>query len=183
MPGGRELKQAIDCAQCSTYECFVNEDDVDESIQSREELDDSVSEWIGELAACKATGVQSNAGMDLYMSAMCTPYGDGVELAVFLDDACTLYTAKESIYDVWDPNNDNINGINYLTYAEEFIKSAFSEVTPCLQLEYVDPNDAADEEDAGEEYQMNDYCKAVLEGGAVEFSNCEADVEAQEGAK
>jgi hypothetical protein len=176
------LKQAIDCAQCSTYECFSIEDDLDDSIQSRNELDDSVSEWIGELAACKATGVQSN-GMDLYVSAMCTPYGDGVELAVFLDDACTLYTARESFYDVWDPNNDNENGIDYLTYAEEFIKSAFSEVTPCLQQEYVDLNYAADEEDAEEEYQMSDYCKAVLEGDAADFNNCEADVEAQEGEK
>ena len=102
---------------------------------------------------------------------------------MFLDDACTLYIATESFNDVWDPKNDNENGINFLTYAEEFIKSAFSEVTPCLQQEYVDPNDAAGEEDAEEEYQMNDYCKAVLEGGNADFNNCEADVEAQEGEK
>jgi hypothetical protein len=178
---GRALKQAIDCAQCSTFECFVDDADLDDTIQTRDELDNSVSEWIAELASCKRTGVQSN-GIDLYMSAMCTPYGDGVELAVFLDDACTLYTTGESVYDVWDPNNDNVDGINYLTYAEGFIKSAFSEATSCLLQEFVDPNEIADEEeDAEEMYQMNDYCMAVLDGGVADFNNCEADVAAQEG--
>jgi hypothetical protein len=178
------LKQAIDCAQCATYECFADDADLDDAIQGRGELDESVSQWIAELAACKYTGEKWN-DIDLFMSAMCSPYGDGVELAVYLDDACTLYTASESVYNVlgWK-NNNGEDGINYLAYAEEFIKSAFSEVTSCLLQEYVDPNEAAaDEEDAEQEYRMNDYCTAVLEADVADFNNCEADVEAQEGEK
>ena len=156
--------------------------DLDDAIQGRSELDESVSQWIVELAACKYTGKVWN-GIDLFMSAMCSPYGDGVELAVYLDDACTVYTASESVYNFLGGKNNGEDGINYLTYAEEFIKSAFSEVTSCLLQEYVDPNDAADEEDAEQEYPMNDYCTAVLEADVADFNNCEADEEAQEGEK
>lgn len=103
-------------------------------MQNRDELDQRVSEWIEDLADCKESGVQAN-GMDLFLGAMCSPYGDGVELAVFVDDQCTMYTTLKSFNNAFSPYNDNEDGVNYLTYAESFIKSAFSEVTPCSQLE------------------------------------------------
>eukprot|EP00585_Thalassiosira_rotula_P006046 CAMPEP_0196138966 /NCGR_PEP_ID=MMETSP0910-20130528/6411_1 /TAXON_ID=49265 /ORGANISM="Thalassiosira rotula, Strain GSO102" /LENGTH=590 /DNA_ID=CAMNT_0041399637 /DNA_START=10 /DNA_END=1782 /DNA_ORIENTATION=- len=169
-------QQYVDCDQCNNYECFVDEDDMDDGQQRRDELDEEVSEWIADLAECKESGVQWN-DMDLYIGAMCSPYGDGVELAVFVNEDCTMYTNQMSFYNVFDPYNDNDDGINYLTYAEEFIKSAFSEVTPCLQQEYADPeedNDDADD-DEEEEYEVNDYCKEVFEGDAISFNNCAAD--------
>merc|ERR1711935_228826 len=113
---------------------------------------------------------------------MCSPYGDGVELAVFANEDCTWYTNQASFQDVYSPYDDEDNqySINYLTYAENFIKAAFSEVTPCLQKEYADP-DEEEEEDGDEEeeqqYTATEYCQGVMEEDAVSWSNCEADEE------
>lgn len=149
-----ENKVYIDCDQCNNYECFVDEDEMDDGQQRKDELDAQVSEWIQELAECKESGAQWN-DMDLYLGAICSPYGDGVELAVFVNEDCTMYTNKMSFNDVFDPYNDNDDGINYLTYAEDFIKYAFSEVTSCLQQEYADPEEENDngDDDEEEEYE------------------------------
>ncbi|KAL3758822.1 hypothetical protein ACHAWU_007939 [Discostella pseudostelligera] len=183
--GGRKLKeeqrklakQAISCDQCKAYECYAAEN-ADDQVQSREELDEAVADWIDELVECKETGVYWN-DMALYVSAMCTPYGDGVELAVFVDDECTMYTNQQSFYDVWDPSNDNENGVNYLTYAEEILKSSFSEVTACSEQQYGYPDgyagDDADKDGDDEENEMNEYCQEILEGdNFVDFNNCGA---------
>ena len=171
-------KQYIDCNQCNAYECFVDDEDLDENMQTQDDLDEKVSEWIQELVECKESGQQWNNGLDTYLGAMCSPYGDGIELAVFLDDECTLYTNQMKFADVYNPYNDNEDGdgTNYLNYAEEFIKAAFSEVTPCLQQEFADPNEEEDEnEQEEEEYEMNDYCGGVLEEEIADINNCQAD--------
>jgi len=174
-------KEEIDCDQCAAYECYVDEEDMDDGVVRRDELDNQVSEWIGQLAECQETGVQWN-GLDLYTGAMCSPYGDGVELAVFANDECTWYTNQKAFQDVYNPYNqdDNGNSINYLMYAEDFIKSAFSEVTPCMQQEFADPNEEENENEEEENYEANDYCKQVMENDAISFANCEAEEEQEE---
>ena len=124
-------KNLIDCDQCQTYECFVDEEDLDDNAQNQEEIDNYISGWIEELAGCQATGVQWNE-MDVYTGVMCSPYGDGVELAVFLDEDCSLYTNQLAFTDVFNPYADqdnNDNNIDYFTSVEGYIKSAFSEVS------------------------------------------------------
>merc|ERR1712029_795233 len=120
--------------------------------------------------------------LNLHVGAMCSPHGDGVELAVFANDECTWYTNQKSFMDVYNPyNDDNQYNINYLMYAEDFIKSAFSEVTPCLQVEYDDPDEDDDgNADEEERYEANDYCQQVMENDAVSFANCEADDDEEE---
>lgn len=180
-------KQYIDCNQCSTYECYVDEDDLDDGVQRQDELDEAVSEWIAGIAECQETGVQWN-NMDLYVGAMCSAYGDGVELAVFADGDCTWYTNQKSfssVYSYAQANNaeDDGNNINYLMYAEDFIKAAFSEVTPCLDQEYDDPDEEDDgnnDEEEEVEYRANDYCQGVMEENVVSFSNCQAEEQDEE---
>merc|ERR1712238_363973 len=120
------------------------------------------SEWIQGLAECQETGQQWN-GLDLYTGVMCSPYGDGVELAVFANEDCTWYTNQVGFQDVYAPyaENDEGGNINYIMYAEEFIKAAFSEVTPCPAKEDDDENEDEDEEE--QEYAVNDYCAAIME--------------------
>merc|ERR1719203_1507027 len=178
-------KEYIDCDQCSAYECYVDEDDMDDGQQRRDELDEEVSNWIEELAECQETGQQWN-GLDLYTGVMCSPYGDGVELAVFANEDCTWYTNQAGFQDVYDPYADDDEGgnINYIMYAEEFIKAAFSEVTPCLQKEYANPEEDEeeneDEDDEEQEYQVNDYCQGIMEEDVVSFNACEAEEEEEE---
>jgi len=184
-------KDYIDCNQCETYDCFVDEEDLDDSVQSQEEIDNYISEWIEELAGCQETGVQWN-GMDVYTSVMCSPYGDGVELAVFVDEECTMYTNQLAFTDVYNPDGnqddnqaDNGSNIDYFTYVEGYIKTAFSEVTSCGKQEFDDPEEEENDDEAEDEevdYEMNDYCQGVLDGDLVDFNNCGADEgDAQEG--
>mmetsp|Transcript_4869 Transcript_4869/g.11104 ORF Transcript_4869/g.11104 Transcript_4869/m.11104 type:complete len:556 (-) Transcript_4869:163-1830(-) len=179
----------IDCNQCATYECYAeeNENEDENEQQNQENLDEAVSEWIVNVAGCVETGVQWN-NLDLYVGAMCSPYGDGVELAVFANDECTWYTNQKRFSQVYnyanDANGENENNVNYMTYAENFIKSAFSEVTPCLQKEYSDPDEEADEnnnEDEEEQkYEVNQYCQGVMEENVVSLSNCAAEEQDEE---
>ena len=75
-----------------------------------------------------------------------------------------------------------MNEYNYLMYAEEFIKNAFSEVTPCAQQEFADPDEEDDgnQDEEEERYEASQYCQGVMEQETVSFSNCYAE-EKEEG--
>lgn len=64
---------------------------------NQEEMDEQVSEWIQDLAECKETG-QQWGNLDLYVGAMCSPYGDSVELAVFVNEDCTLVSGTSCVH-------------------------------------------------------------------------------------
>eukprot|EP00970_Alexandrium_tamarense_P017077 scaffold8197_cov175-Alexandrium_tamarense.AAC.2 len=143
-----------------------------------------VSEFIKKISECEASGSQWN-GIDLYYGAICSPYGDGVELAVFVDEDCTMYTTEKSFNNVYNPYANGEN-YNYLTYAENYIKTAFSDTMSCLEPEYVAYGQEADENQAQEEerYEINEYCQQILQDDAMDYSNgCEAneDEEQQQG--
>ena len=56
----------------------------------------------------------------------------------------------------------------YSTYAENYIKSAFSEVVSCARKEYYNPNEDADEnEDEEREGEVSEYCKRLMEEDAA----------------
>lgn len=40
----RKLANAIDCNQCAAYECYVNEEDLDDKVERNENLDEEVSQ-------------------------------------------------------------------------------------------------------------------------------------------
>jgi hypothetical protein len=167
-------KTQIDCAQCKAYECYVDEEAQDDALQRKNELDAETANWIAAISQCQQTAKQWN-GLNLYVGANCDDYGDGVELAVYANDDCSWYTKENSFADVYvfDAEDDE-NNVNYYTYAEEFIKSAFYELTPCNQLEFADPYAAEGEGEQDDHNEMNDYCKGVIEG-SVNFSECEGD--------
>jgi len=176
----RRVKSLIDCEVCVAYNCFDEEDeDVDDGSMNQDELDGNIADWIANLAQCQQSGVQLN-GMNLYVGAMCSPYGDGVELAVFMDDECTMYTNQMAFSSAYDPYNgqeaNGDDGLNYAAFAEIYIKNAFTEVMPCLNEEYADPNEAENQDAEEEErYEINDYCKQILNNGAIEYATCDAD--------
>jgi hypothetical protein len=118
-------------------------------------------------------------GANVYYGAMCDDYGDGVELAVFLDDKCSLYTSNVAFNNIFMKEEGN-DGYSYLTYAENYIKTAFQDVMSCDEPQYYvagDDDAAAEEEDNAE---MNEYCKDILRDDALSYTNCEADEDAQQ---
>jgi hypothetical protein len=81
--------QLIDCTQCYALSCYDENDDYDENDW------EGVSEWIEELSECTATGVQWH-DMDLYAGWMCNAAGTGIEIAVFVDEECSIYNSNKS---------------------------------------------------------------------------------------
>jgi len=123
------------------------------------------------------TGQQWN-GVDLYASIMCSPYGDGVELAIFVDEDCTMYTNQATFESTYNPYYNNDNGVNYIYYAENYIKNAFSKTLPCMETQYDNPEDGDDDnadEDEEEEYQVNEYCGDIFGDDVADFNNCYGD--------
>jgi hypothetical protein len=160
---------AIDCNQCTAFNCY------NETYTTN---DDDISDLITNLANCLPTNQYWN-NEQLYISAMCTPYGDGVELAVFLDNECTVYTNKATFANVYQ-NYIQENGLDDLSsYVEMFVKSGLEQDMSCEDVEYVTPEEAAaadynDDDDANNNNngQVNEYCQQIFNQGAVEFNQC-----------
>ena len=136
---------------------------------------------IEDIAQCLNTGLNWNNN-DLYVGFMCSPYdGDGVELAIFLDDECTVYTNLKAFSDIpsWYIYNDE----DSFTEVETYIKNAFTETTPCLYEEFGNPayqnNDGDDDaavDDAAaaadEGYAVNNFCDGFFGEGPIAFNSC-----------
>ena len=82
--------QLIDCDQCQTYGCYDEGGDT-YTINGWDQVD----AWISKLAQCQATETQF-MGADLYAGFMCNQAGNGLEIGMFMDDACTLYNSQKS---------------------------------------------------------------------------------------
>eukprot|EP00569_Conticribra_weissflogii_P000900 CAMPEP_0171357300 /NCGR_PEP_ID=MMETSP0878-20121228/46169_1 /TAXON_ID=67004 /ORGANISM="Thalassiosira weissflogii, Strain CCMP1336" /LENGTH=701 /DNA_ID=CAMNT_0011863339 /DNA_START=100 /DNA_END=2204 /DNA_ORIENTATION=- len=171
----RRTANYIDCDQCLANNCYADDEadgDLDDGAQQQQNMDElerQVSEWIANLGECQESGSQDANGNNLYIGVMCDSYGDGVELAVFLDEECSMYTSQHTFNSVYNPNYDD-NEINYVTYAENYIKIAFEETMSCLEVEYDDPNEEQDGNAAEEEeerYEMNEYCEGLLNESSV----------------
>ena len=109
---------------------------------------------------------------------MCTSSGDGVELAIFANEECTWYTKSNSFQRIAQYSNGNAddedgNGMSmylYSTYAENYIKSAFSEVVSCAKKQYYNPyaDEEEDEnEDEEQEGEVSEYCQGLMEEEAA----------------
>lgn len=169
----RTYKVAIDCDSCQANNCYAEE----EEGEGNQDLDEQAAEWIQQVSECVQAEVQYN-GENVYYGAMCDEYGDGVELAVFLDEQCSLYTSEVAFNSVYMKEEGN-DAYNYLTYAENYIKSAFSDVMSCDNPEYF--NAEEEQEDAeGDEEEMNEYCKEIFNQDALSYSTCEENEDAEE---
>ena len=110
----RRAESYITCDGCSAYGCLSSSNNDDAAAYTddynnnnayanandHEEEDKAVLEMIEDVSQCLNTGINFN-GNDLYVGFMCSPYsGDGVELAVFLDNECTVYTTLKKFEDI-----------------------------------------------------------------------------------
>lgn len=176
----RRTTQYITCDQCEAYGCMDNGND--DANQQGEDGDDAVAELIQDISQCLNTGLSWNDN-DLYIGFMCSPYdGDGVELAIFLDNECTVYTSLKSFADIptWYIYNDE----DVFAEAESYIKNAFIDPIPCLDEQFGNPayqpgdDDAAQAAANDDGYAVNDYCTTIFQEGALSFSTCGQDDDA-----
>lgn len=168
----RTSRVAIDCDACQATNCYA-----EEAGEENQDLDKQAAEWIQKVSECVQAEAQYN-GEVVYYGAMCDEYGDGVELAVFLDEECSIYTSEVAFNNVYMKEEGN-DAYNYLTYAENYIKTAFSDVMSCDDPNYF--NAEEEQEDADDdENEMNEYCKEILKQEALSYSSCEENENAEQ---
>jgi len=125
-------------------------------------------EWVEQMAECYETGVQYN-GIDLSAGFMCNEEGDGVELAVFLDNDCSLYSAKQS-YSSLFPNSA------YVRNSQSIVTFPFTNLIDCAaDPEWASPeemynNDGNNNNNNNNNYEApeaNEYCQEFIGGASI----------------
>ena len=158
------MSSVIDCDQCTLFSCYDNDDDA----QSLESIDDGVTSLIDDLANCMPSGQYWN-DEQLYIGVMCSSYGDGVELAVFLDNECTVYTSIAKLRNVYQNYIHENNWQDLSSHAEMYIKNAFEIDMPCQQVGNVDQVQTNDDANTG---NVSEFCQQIFAEGAVDFGQC-----------
>lgn len=169
-------KQYVDCGQCEALGCYV-----DEEAQQNNGGDAGVSledrlEWVKQQSECYQTGQYWN-DLPLYSSFMCNEAGNGVEIALFLDDNCGLYLSQVSYASIF-PNDQ------YVTGTQDIVTYPFNYDVNCsAEIEWSNPEEqqnqdanaeeeADDQEDAGD---ANEFCQQLVdEGDILPLSDCGA---------
>jgi len=187
-----EVIQFVDCDQCASYECLdfhtqtVNSyyDEDGEYVEA--ELDDAM-EWLNGFSECAET----NAYMDdyqIYSNLMCNSAGTGLEIGLFLDEDCTLYTPKLAFKNIMQDADTTyfnmISDVVEFTFTNEGIECYNPEVVWYNEVDYYyeqmeaaqnDDEEEEEEEDDDEEEEMEagEWCQELVqEDTAVDLYDC-----------
>ena len=206
----------ISCSQCEAYNCFVDEEDQQEQAEGYI-ADDELAEYIANFGECADTGiVMYNNGEEINLKAgfICGSgnakassknkgqgkgkglHGSGgPEIALFLDDDCTVYyndmdwyaSTKGNMYYVDDVEEEGQQGRKlqdavYLTGSQldtivEWVTEPWTDGISCeAWTEYDEWNEDGEEEEEDqnqeEEVEPNEICQQIMEADAVPLSTC-----------
>jgi len=171
----------INCDQCDAYECFADmeEDEGERQLDEEEEAYDmdGAIEWLNALAECQALEDVVYGDTALYAGLICNSKGDGVEIGVFMDEDCSLYTTVQSYSDVMTDSDKT-----YFSMSQEIVQYTFTNQFDCqdIEIEYTNPyeenqdEDEEEEEDDGEAPEAAEYC-ADLFDNTVNMADCDID--------
>jgi hypothetical protein len=147
-----EIKfQLIDCSQCLAYGCYNEDGDAYEQNGW-----DSVDEWIAGLAYCQETGATWN-GLNLNAGFMCNQDGTGLEIGIFMDEACTLYNSKRSYKDVLADGSEDWA---YYGKSQSVIQNLFTYMFDCYGSDLI---------------YVNLYQQVYFDENAWAYDPCEID--------
>jgi len=171
----------VDCQMCADYECLdFNEvatngyyDEDGEYVEA--ELDDAM-EWLDGFSECAET----NAYMDdylIYSNLMCNAEGTGLEIGLFLDEECVLYTPKLAFKDVMQDADTTyynmISDVVEFTFTNSGIECYNPEVTWYNEVDYYyeqmeaaqngDDEEEEEEEDDEEELEAAEWCQELVQ--------------------
>jgi len=171
----------INCDQCDAYECFadMDEDEGERQLDEEEEAYDmdGAIEWLNELAECQELEDVVYGDVALYAGLICNSKGDGVEIGVFMDEDCSLYTTAQAYSDVMTDSDKT-----YFSMSQEIVQYTFTNQFDCqdIEIEYTNPyeenqdEDEEEEEDDGEAPEAAEYC-ADLFDNTVNMADCGND--------
>merc|ERR1712238_538801 len=183
----------VDCQMCADYECldfhessangYYDEDG--EYVEA--ELDDAM-EWLNGFSECAET----NAYLDdylVYSNLMCNAEGTGLEVGLFLDEECLMYTSKLAFADIMqDADNTYYNMISDVvefTFTNEGIECYNTEVVWYNEVDYYyeqmeaaengddEEEEEEDDEEEEEEPEAAEWCQELVqEDVAVDVADC-----------
>jgi hypothetical protein len=175
----------IDCSQCDAYECFADyEEDRKLEEEEEEEYDiDGAIEWLNALAECQELEDVVYENTALYAGLICNENGDGVEIAVFMDEDCSLYTTVKSFSDVMSTADKT-----YYKMSQEIVQYTFTNQFDCqdIEIEYTNPyqedqdEEEEDEDDDGEAPEAAEYCADLFDNTA-DMSDCSGGGDGDDG--
>ena len=186
--GGRMLNQAryhrVECDMCQKFKCFDYNAQDGNGDDTYDMSTESITGWIDTIAACPATDGLLDDYWALYSGFMCNEDGSGVEIALFLDEDCSIYTSKQSFQNVASEYDQA-----YMNEAADIITYPFLNPISCSAesdflsyQEYYEmgQNYQYDNADQDQDYgDASDFCQAVFEGGdaggAVALHDCDQD--------
>lgn len=190
--GGRKLNNGqlvkfIDCQMCSDYECldfqqtsengYYNENG--EFVEA--ELDDAI-EWLNGFSECAETYAYLDDYL-LYSGLMCNADGDGLEIGLFLDDECLMYTPKVAYKDVMQGVDSTYYSMIYdvveFTFTNDGIECYDPEVVWYNEVDYYyaqqngEQQEEQQQEDNGEAAEAAEWCRELVQqDAAVNLYDC-----------
>lgn len=192
----RKLKnnnfEVVDCDTCESMECFQDEDEQDDG-ERRRRLDEDdavevdmegVAQWVEGIAQCQQTeAVLGN--YNLYAGFICNSDGSGVEIGLFLDEDCTVFTSAEYYSNVVGDDD-----APYYEMSQDVVTYPFLNDLNCAERpEYITPEEYEekqqedqdeDEEDEDEEDRVNDVCENLFGDDTRSLEDCDANGEEDE---
>lgn len=161
----------MDCDVCQEYQCFDSDEDGDAQYNENgdEVIDfEDLADWVAGLMECQETGAEYN-GMSLYAGFICNGDGSGVDIGLFLDEECTIYTTLESYKNVADEDD-----YPYIYQSSEIVTYPFENPISCAdRLLYAASWYQATED----QYNYPSYtCRQVFAGDyTLEVNDCNGD--------
>jgi len=191
-----QVLKFVDCNMCKDYECldfheksangYYDEDG--EYVEA--ELDDAM-EWLNGFSYC----VETNAYMDdyvMYSNLMCNAEGNGLEIGIFLDEDCLMYTPKLSFSEIMQDADTTyynmISDVVEFTFTNDGIECYDPEIVWYNEVDYYyeqmenadNDDEEEEEEDDGEEPEAAEWCQELVqEDIAVDIADC-GNYEAEE---
>jgi len=164
--GGRKLEniQYVNCDTCANMGCFQQENQ--QNNENAVTLEGMV-EWVQTMAECQDTEVQWN-NLNLYSGFMCNEEGTGVELAIFLDDECSVYSSQHSFssvvqYDMYASSSQSVVTypfVNDINCAEDVTWASPEEM-------YNNDGNNNNQDNNGEQPEPNEFCQELVQGEMV----------------
>jgi hypothetical protein len=162
LSGNRELKK-FDCDECSKHNCF--------SQYNAYNYNDAINNLIDDISDCLRTGSYASKGEELYVGPMCSASGNGVELALFLDNKCTTYTTQKSFASL--PSYYMYSSAYVFNATKASFQKAFNQTVSCEDMEIANPYNQAN--DDGANYNGYGDMQLFEGGGALGLSSCSSN--------
>jgi hypothetical protein len=199
LANNNEVIKFIDCDMCKEYECldfhqtssngYYNENN--EYVEA--ELDDAI-EWLNGFSECSETSAYLD-DYPVYSGLMCNSAGTGIEIGLFMDDECTMYTTKLSFKDVMQTADmtyyNMVSDIVEFTFTNDGIECYNPEVTWYNEVDYYyeqmeqaqngEEEEEQDDNEEEEELEAAEWCQDLIdEDSAVDLYDCDYEAEEEQ---